>query len=129
MKIEQSLDQLKKHLNEQLAFIESSCNSYDQGNTSEAKRIAVSVRTLVKNSKSTTSLLSQLRLEQKKLWDSSTKHKPGTYGQYLGLCFFESQTMPGQGMTNSKIAPCLDDGFTKGQYIDFEKMVESNCID
>lgn len=62
-KIQQSQDDLKKHLAEQLYFLRASADSYDAGYEAEAKRIAVVIRVLLHDTSSSTSLLSQLGIK------------------------------------------------------------------
>jgi hypothetical protein len=50
------IEQLRRHLR----FIESSCRAYDQGSVEEALRIAVSLRVLFHDTRSSTSLLTHL---------------------------------------------------------------------
>ena len=50
----------KEHLQKQLGFIERSCASFDEGNTDEAIRIAVSARVLLDDTEKSISLLSHL---------------------------------------------------------------------
>jgi len=54
---------LMGHLEEQLEFIKNSCSSYDSGFEGEIKRLAVTVRVLVHDTKSSTSLLSLLGMK------------------------------------------------------------------
>ena len=51
---------LLTHLQKQLGFIERSCASFDAGFYDEAIRIAVSIRILLHDTKSSTSLLTLL---------------------------------------------------------------------
>ena len=62
-KIAQSKAELQSHLREQLEFINSSCSEYDNGHTSEAKRIAATLRVMLHDTKKSRSLLSQLHLK------------------------------------------------------------------
>lgn len=52
--------QLQTHFDDQLDFIGRSCEAYDQGHTAEAKRLAVTLRVLFHDTRSSTSLLRQL---------------------------------------------------------------------
>lgn len=54
---------LEQHLDEQIHFLELSCKSFDEGYIHEAKRLATSVRVLVHDTQSSSSLLSQLNLK------------------------------------------------------------------
>lgn len=63
MKIKQTDEELKNHLNEQLHFLESSCDSYDNGNHAEGKRIAATLRTLLHDTDNSTSLTNHLQIK------------------------------------------------------------------
>lgn len=63
--------ELKTQLDEQLNFLKNSCESYDQGNFSEAKRIAHALRVLLHNTKESKSLLGQLNLKNIKFISTS----------------------------------------------------------
>lgn len=62
-KVTQSRSDLQEHLREQLGFMIKSCRAYDDGDTAEAKRLAVSMRVLLHDTKVSHSLLSQLGLK------------------------------------------------------------------
>lgn len=69
--------ELKKQLEEQLEFLKNSCESYDQGNFPEAKRIAHALRILLHDTKESKSLLGQLNLKSIKFistCDSIVQH-------------------------------------------------------
>ena len=57
MKIRQTEEELKSHLKEQIQFLLKSAQSYDEGFTSEAKRLAVVIRVLLHDTKKSKSLL------------------------------------------------------------------------
>lgn len=78
-RIAQTLEDLQKHLEEQLHFLKSSADSYDSGYEAEAKRMAVTLRVLLhdhgENSKS---LLNQLgKKDSINFYDSALSEKPG----------------------------------------------------
>ena len=52
--------EFKEYLEQQLGFLRRSCDSYDAGHTDEAIRIATTIRVLIHNTKSSTSLLKHL---------------------------------------------------------------------
>jgi hypothetical protein len=66
-------NRLEQHLYEQIHFLELSCISFDSGFIHESKRIATTIRVLLHDTNSSTSLLSQLNL----------KHKLGFYDTCL----------------------------------------------
>jgi len=70
-KIPLSQNELEVHLKEQISFLETSANSFDDGAEEEAKRIAVTIRILVHDTKSSHSLLRQLGKNPKFLDTSS----------------------------------------------------------
>lgn len=59
-RIPRTLEDTKLQLTEQLGFLHKSCREYDQGDESEAKRIATALRILLVDTKKMTSLLTQL---------------------------------------------------------------------
>lgn len=59
-RFEQRAADLEDHLDEQINFIKSSAKAYDEGQESEAKRCAVSIRILVHDTMHSKSLLGQL---------------------------------------------------------------------
>lgn len=102
-KIVQSVEELKKHLQEQLRFLKKSCRDYDNGDISEAKRIALQLRVLLHDTNSSNSLLSQLNLKEKLSYlDSAFPFDPHNLMPHCGLLFINS---------NSTIyIPLLNDG-------------------
>jgi hypothetical protein len=61
MILPRSVDDLRQSLEEQLNFLHKSCRDFDQGDESEAKRIANTLRLLLKDTRGRTkSLLGQL---------------------------------------------------------------------
>ena len=55
-------EELRTLLNENIDFLRRSCESFDSGYPSEAKRLAVTARVLIHNTKQSKSLLAQLKL-------------------------------------------------------------------
>ena len=64
--------ELNALLMEQISFMQSSCDSFDAGAAGEAKRLAVSIRTLVHQTQQSHGLLSQLGLLDMKFFDTCT---------------------------------------------------------
>ncbi len=60
MTMKQTKDELEHHLKEHIEFIESSADAFDNGFKGESKRLAVSLRVLLHDTRSSTSLLKQL---------------------------------------------------------------------
>ena len=67
----QSTSELEKQLQEQISFLKSLCRDYDNGNLSDGKRIAVSVRVLVHETRNSISLLKQLKIKNINFFDTS----------------------------------------------------------
>lgn len=63
MKIKRSTDDLFDRLKEQWDFLKESCKAYDNGFENEAKRIALSSRILLHDTKQSESLLKQLAIK------------------------------------------------------------------
>lgn len=81
----QSRADLLVHLKEQVGFIIRSCSEYDKGDTSEAKRIATSIRILLHDTKSSRSLFSQLDLKSMGFINTALLNLPGPKSTFLGL--------------------------------------------
>lgn len=74
-KINLDQSELTNHLDEQIQFLINSSESYDAGNQIEAKRLAVTLRVLLHDTKSSKSLLGQLGLKDKtEFFDSKLKN-------------------------------------------------------
>lgn len=58
-----SNEELMHHVQEQIGFLVGSCNSFDNGNLIEAKRIALTLRILLHDTKQSKSLLGQIGLK------------------------------------------------------------------
>jgi hypothetical protein len=72
---------LTEKLNEQLRFIQRSCEAFDHGAEDEAIRIATSLRIIFHNTKMSVSLVAHLGLGSKKMLSSSRGH--GNWQDYL----------------------------------------------
>ena len=113
MKAKISKDELMEHFAEQIDFLESSATSYDNGFIGEIKRLAVSVRVLVNDTKSSTSLLSLLKRKDIKFHDTSEPFEESNIGTHSGLVQISL------GKRASKPLPLLDGGPFK-RMISFE---------
>jgi len=104
-------DELLVHFRDQLGFLRSSAEAFDQGNDAESKRIAVALRVLLHNTKESTSVFKQLGVQhQIRFLDTAAipqPAKPGTIVRRFdpGLAVIEM----GQGTARFK-APLNDDG-------------------
>ncbi len=97
-------EDLQEHLNEQLEFLESSASSYDSGFEGEIKRLAVSVRVLVHDTRNSTSLLNLLGQKQVDYIDTSIPFDENNKMTHSGL------VQMSLGNRASKISPLLDGG-------------------
>jgi hypothetical protein len=77
--------ELEAHLNEQLAFIERSAASFDEGFEDEAKRLAHTIRVLVHDSNNSHSVLKQLDLKRGMFLDSALPFFDASPLSYHGL--------------------------------------------
>ncbi len=83
-KIQQTQEELEAHLSEQLHFLEVSAESFDNGDDSEAKRMAVHIRTLLHDTSNSQSLLKLLSLKEKTTFVDSSSNEEDI-GPYTGL--------------------------------------------
>lgn len=71
-KVSRTRDQLQTQLNEQLEFLQRSSDAFDRGHVAEAKRLAVAIRILVHDTRSSHSLLGQLNMLGIDFYDTLT---------------------------------------------------------
>lgn len=98
----------KEQLKEQVAFLESSCQAYDAGNESEAKRLAVNLRILVHDTRSSVSLLTHLSVkDQLPFVDTASPDAPPEAIVFFdgGLCNIR-KTLGGD--SDTRFVPVLD---------------------
>ena len=69
--VTQTEDELRTHLQEQVRFLKTSAESFDKGDRTEAKRLAVAVRILFHDTKHSLSLLGQLGLKSCSFLDTA----------------------------------------------------------
>lgn len=116
--VRQTKDELKSHLREQIEFLKSSSQAYDEGYTSEAKRLTVPIRLLLHDSQNSTSLLTLLKKKDILFYDTSLDYNPNNLPSTMGLIITEMEKK------SAKYVPPLDDGpptrYRKGK-ISFEK--------
>ena len=85
-KIEQTANDLRKHLKEQCEFLARSAKAFDEGSTSEGKRLAISIRVLVHDTTSSVSLVKQVgRKETMGFYDTSIDYNPRNLAPVSGL--------------------------------------------
>ena len=68
-------NRLIRKLREHIRFIQRSCQAYDQGDESEALRIATSLRVIFHTTAMSVSIVSHLGFENKQMLSSSKGHK------------------------------------------------------
>jgi hypothetical protein len=78
------MERYQQELKRQLGFLRRSCQLYDEGEVDEAIRIAVPIRTLIHDTRHSTSLLTHLNAKVIKLW-SSIKCAPENAISYTGM--------------------------------------------
>lgn len=95
--LKRTQDQLKEALSQQIQFLNTSCQAFDNGNESEALRIAGVLRTLLHDTDSSKSLLGQLGIKDKiQFIDSADPIDPTpTDRQHDGRTIFVMSGMPG----------------------------------
>lgn len=82
----QTHDDLLRHLCEQIQFLRSSAKSYDEGFEGEAKRLAVTIRLLVHDTKKSKSLLFQLNMKSAlRMYSTAHPFYPRNLLPYNGL--------------------------------------------
>ena len=83
-------------LKDQLRFLRNSSSSYDNGFEGEAKRLAVTIRILVHDTKNSTSLLHQLVIKHKlKMLNTASPIIPNNLLGHQGLVIMKAQAPPG----------------------------------
>lgn len=91
-KVKQTEDELLGHLQDQIRFLMSSAESYDNGSIGEAKRLALVVRVLTHDTSSSTSLLTQLGKKNIGFYDTSTDYNPNNLLSHMGLLIMRLTT-------------------------------------
>jgi len=114
-KIPLKQEDLEAHLEEQLRFLELSTTSFDNGFEDEAKRLAVTIRILVHDTKKSHSLLKQLNKKGVYFLDSTFCFNPTDIIGHGGLVCVSSCP------TGSKYIAMLDDLPPSAiKWVDFE---------
>jgi len=101
----QSREDLIKSLGETAQFIIASCQAFDSGYESEAKRIAVAIRVLVHDTKHSKSLLAQLDKKDIPFYDTGHLYNPRNVLTHFGLVYLKTSS------TTSQYVPLLEDVF------------------
>lgn len=84
-KIKRTDDVLKTIFNNQIQFLISSCDSFNDNFEEEAIRLATVVRVLLHDTEYSTSLLNQLNLKNIEFYDSASDYDPQNLLETLGL--------------------------------------------
>ena len=109
-----SAQAIEKQLGDQINFLKKSCNSYDNGETSEYKRMATTLRVLLHNRGSSKSLISQLSLDSIFFPSFSRPSNPRNLLTEINLALIE---MTDNG---SKLVPVLDRGPSRARFLLFK---------
>jgi hypothetical protein len=84
--VSRTTSELEEHLRDQVHFMTQSAQSYDNGFTSEAKRLAVALRILLHDTTRSRSVLGQLGIKERLLWcDTATDYDPENLMTQAGL--------------------------------------------
>jgi len=108
-KYKQTKDELNSHLREQIEFLKRSLQAYDEGCTSEAKRLAVRLRVLLHDTKKSPSLLTLLKKKDILFYDTSLDYDPNNLEPTKGPIMTKF-TIAKTGKKSVKYVPPLDDG-------------------
>lgn len=89
-------EQLRENLKEQLKFLKKSAEEFGKGDVSEAKRLAVTIRLLLHDTRKSASLLGQLRIKNNMAYlDTSNTYNPNNLMPHTGLVsIYYSSEMP-----------------------------------
>jgi hypothetical protein len=89
---EQSQDDLRTHLNEQLGSLKADAEAFDRGNRPQAKRLALGVRVLLHDTDRSRSLLGLLRHKDRLFIDTASprpdRESRTSYAGLVGTTFF-----------------------------------------
>ncbi|CAG0983394.1 hypothetical protein ANRL3_02281 [Anaerolineae bacterium] len=107
-KITLSKDELCDHLSEQIEFLRLSADAYDRGFTGESKRLAVTIRVLLHDSRSSHALLGQLGRLNAEFISTAIPHDPSNIGTHGGLVMIDAM-----GKESQYIAALDDVPFTR----------------
>lgn len=115
--------ELYAELKDQIEFIERSCDSYDHGNKSEAKRLSAHIDIIVHDRGKTTSLLTQLGLLNKlKFFTLNHDYGVGNILSEVRLCMMRI------GNGKAEYIPHLDDSDRVWKELAFSKWWEETII-
>jgi hypothetical protein len=129
MKKERQIEEeLKSRLKEQILFLSISAKSYDKGLVSEAKRLALAIRTLFHDTSKSTSLLKHLnKKETILLYDTSLEYEQDNLLPYTGLVTIDIEFSHGKSF--AKFHPVLDGNQKAQKKINFKNWWNETIID
>ncbi len=104
MKIFQTEDELKDQLKDQIDFLIKSSKAYDEGFTSEAKRLATGIRVLLHDTQNLTSLLTLLKKNDILFYDTSLDYNQNSLLLTPGLIMLK------MGPNGGEYVPPLGNG-------------------
>lgn len=103
--IAQSTENLQNHLKEQINFLKKSAKLYDEGDFSEAKRLAVTLRVLLHDTSTSKSLLDQLHRKNQTFPDTASERPRGVVTSYTGLVGATLGAGPSEFVPNLDFGP------------------------
>ena len=107
---EKTKEDFQKDLAEQIYFLRKSTRDYDNGEFIEAKKMSVTLRNLLHDTRGpTTSVLTHLNKKNIKFYDTSLEDVPGNLVPLTGLICYKVQTDPNKSTEVMYMAP-LDKG-------------------
>src|SRR5215217_2039541 len=101
------MERYQEELKKQLGYLRRSCQLYDEGEVDEAIRIAVPIRTIIHDTRNTTSLLTHLNAKGIKLWSSIVGATENTTW-YLGMGLYRQWKYGNRA--GASYGPSFDDG-------------------
>ncbi|WP_147021742.1 SEC-C domain-containing protein [Microvirga aerophila] len=110
-------EDFEQQLEDQLQFLENSAKVYDDGFESEAKRLAVTLRVLLHDTRSSTSVLTHLGIKNQPFLDTALKDphsETPVLKSYSGLVAAYS------GPEGARFIPHLDTTASTSRLVDFE---------
>ncbi len=119
-----SENELLEKLKQQMRFLKTSCDIFDQGNTEEAIRLSTTIRILAHDTKNSRSLLHQINKKKMKFYDTSSQYSPTNLLPHQGLCFIRMGPL-GADVVARLSAPPPDRSIEK---IDFNQWWEGIVI-
>ncbi|MDH5596502.1 MAG: SEC-C domain-containing protein [Candidatus Peregrinibacteria bacterium] len=117
-------EDLEKHLTEQIQLLQLSAESFDKGFDAEAKRMAVGIRILLHESKSSHSLLGQLNKLDRQFYASNDADIKDNPFPYSGLVMLKMGIK-----TEGKYVAMLDDTSNEYKQVSFKEWWEDVIFD